>query len=330
MTKTDPFLVGDAKVSIIVPIYNEAGNIEEFHSRLLPVLNSIGLDSEVIYVDDGSTDNSYPLIGSIAREDSRVKVLHLLNNCGQTFALSAGFEYSKGEIVVFIDADMQNDPSDIPVLLDKIKEGFDLVSGWRKKRQDNFFTRVLPSVIANRVISLFLGIRLHDIGCSLKAYRRNLLQNVDFYGEIHRIIPLYAIRGKERICEVVIKHHPRKAGKSKYSLSRIFKITLDVISAYFIVKYSRKPIYFFGAIGLFFFFLGLSLSGFVVFRGIFWGGIWISPVFFISIVLSAMGLEILLMGILSEILMKVYFTGQKKRPYTIKDIIENKEEKTIE
>ena len=329
MTKTDQFLAGDAKVSIIVPIYNEAENIKEFHFRLLPVLNKIGLDSEVIYVDDGSTDNSYQLVGSLAREDSRVKVLHLLDNCGQTFALSAGFEHSKGEIIVFIDSDIQNDPLDILVLLNKIKEGFDLVSGWRKKRQDNFFTRVLPSIVANKIISLFLGIKLHDMGCSLKAYRRSLLQNVDFYGEIHRIMPLYAVSGKEKICEVVVRHHPRKAGKSKYGLGRMFKITLDVITAYFIIKYSRKPVYFFGAIGLFFFFIGILLSSFVIFRAIFMGGIWVSPMFFISVVLSAMGLEILLMGILSEILMKVYFTGEKKRPYFIKDIIENKEERTM-
>lgn len=309
-------------ISIIVPVFNEEENLLEFNSGLVSTIRTINEGCEVIYVDDGSADNSYNLLFQIAKQDSGIKVLRLKRNYGQTFALKAGLDYSKGDKIVFIDSDLQNDPKDIPALLNKLDEGYDIVSGWRKKRKDNLITRVIPSVIANRLISLISGMKLHDMGCSLKAYRRSALQNIDFYGEMHRIIPIYAFNNGARIGEIEVNHNYRKKGKSKYGISRTFKLLLDILSAHFIGRYSIKPMYFFGFIGLFLFLFGFLILLFVTLRVVLFGGIWVSPLLFICIMLLLVGSQVMLMGLLAEILMKLYYQKGPQKPYIIDRRIE--------
>ncbi|MHC4123435.1 MAG: glycosyltransferase family 2 protein [Planctomycetota bacterium] len=314
---------GCGMLSIIIPVFNEQGNLLELDSQLSSIVKTIDRPCEVIYVDDGSTDNSYETLTSIAKRNSLVKVLKLSKNFGQTLAFKVGLDYTKGDIVVFIDSDLQNDPKDIPALLDKIDEGYDIVSGWRKKRKDNFVTRVLPSIVANKIISFILDIKLHDIGCSLKAYKRRILQDVDFYGETHRIMPIYVFNHGVKITEVVVNHNYRRYGMSKYGINRTFKLLLDIISAYFTGKYSTKPMYFFGFIGLLLVLTGVLILIFSTMRAIFISGIWITPLLFISIMLLLMGCQVVLMGLLAEILMKLYYNKKPKSLYTVSKIVQD-------
>lgn len=309
-------------ISVIIPVFNEEENLLEFNAGLISATKAIDEDCEVIYVDDGSTDNSYELLFQIAKKDFRVKVLRFNRNYGQTLALKAGLDCSKGDKVVFIDADLQNDPKDIPALLNKLDKGYDIVSGWRRKRKDNLIVRVVPSVIANRLLSFISGLKLHDIGCSLKAYRRDVLQNIDFYGEMHRIIPIYAFNNGARIAEIEVSHNYRRKGQSKYGISRSFKLLLDIISAYFTGRYSAKPMYFFGFIGLFLFLFGFLILLFVILRVFLFAGVWVSPLLFICIMLLLMGSQVILMGLLAEVLMKLYYQRGPQKPYLIDRRIE--------
>lgn len=308
-------------VSIVVPLYNEEENVEVLHERLKTVLDALGAGYEIIYVDDGSGDNTLSLLEEIQKKDSNVLVLSLRRNFGQTAAFAAGFDFARGDIVITIDGDLQNDPKDIPRLLDAIKD-CDLVSGWRKKRKDPFITRRLPSMIANWLISKVTGVKLHDYGCSLKAYRRDVVKNLRLYGEMHRFIPAVASWYGVRVAEIETTHHPRLRGKSKYGISRTIKVLLDLITVKFLQSFSTKPMQFFGPMGIIFGIIGFGISLYLsiekLFSGVNIGG---RPLLLLGALLIIVGVQFVGMGLLGEMLVRVYHESQKKPIYTIKKIL---------
>jgi glycosyltransferase involved in cell wall biosynthesis len=306
-------------VSVVIPLYNEEENVEILNERLCATMKNIG-DYEIVYVDDGSTDGTLRLLEQIQAQDENVIVLSLRRNFGQTAAFAAGFDFARGDVIVTMDGDLQNDPTDIPKLLEAIKE-YDLVSGWRKKRQDNF-SRTFPSKIANWLISNVTGVRLHDYGCSLKAYRRDVVKNLKLYGEMHRFIPAVASWYGVRIAEVETTHHPRLRGKSKYGISRTIKVLLDLVTVKFLQSFSTKPIQFFGPLGLFFGFAGMGISMYLtaakIFKGIDIGG---RPLLLLGALLIIVGIQFIGMGLLGEMIVRVYHESQKKPIYTLKKIL---------
>jgi glycosyltransferase involved in cell wall biosynthesis len=306
-------------VSVVIPLYNEEENVEILNERLGATMKNIG-DYEIVYVDDGSTDGTLRLLEQIQAQDENVIVLSLRRNFGQTAAFAAGFDFARGDVIVTMDGDLQNDPTDIPKLLEAIKE-YDLVSGWRKKRQDNF-SRTFPSKIANWLISNVTGVRLHDYGCSLKAYRRDVVKNLKLYGEMHRFIPAVASWYGVRIAEVETTHHPRLRGKSKYGISRTIKVLLDLVTVKFLQSFSTKPIQFFGPVGLFFGFAGMGISLYLtaakIFKGIDIGG---RPLLLLGALLIIVGIQFIGMGLLGEMIVRVYHESQKKPIYTLKKIL---------
>ncbi len=309
-------------LSILIPIFNEEENIPSLYDRLLAALKKIGRPYEVIFIDDGSSDGSLEILLDISKKNSNIKIISFSRNFGQTAALSAGIDFSRGEILIPMDGDLQNDPEDILPLLEKIEEGYDAVSGWRKDRKDPFFTRRLPSIIANKMISLISGVRLHDYGCTLKAYKRDILKNIRLYGEMHRFIPIYAQWIGARVAEIPVNHFPRKSGSSNYGLSRIFKVILDLMVVQFLLSYSQKPIYVFGGIGLFMI-LGAFLSGaFAIYLKFFKAVSFIlTPLPLLSVLLLMLGSLSILMGFLAEILTRTYYESQRKPTYQIKETI---------
>ncbi|MDI6801691.1 MAG: glycosyltransferase family 2 protein [Thermodesulfovibrionales bacterium] len=308
-------------VSVVVPLYNEEDNVGILHDRLRDVLDKIGTEYEIIYVDDGSSDRTLSLLEDLQKTDKNILVLSLRRNFGQTAAFAAGFDFAKGDVVITMDGDLQNDPKDIPKLLETIKD-YDLVSGWRKKRKDPFLARRLPSMIANWLISKVTGVRLHDYGCSLKAYRRDVVKNLRLYGEMHRFIPAVASWYGVRVAEIETTHHPRLRGKSKYGISRTIKVLLDLITVKFLQSFSTKPIQFFGPIGIIFSIAGLGISTYLavekIFRGADIGG---RPLLLLGVLLIIVGIQFVGMGLLGEMLVRVYHESQKKPIYTIKKIL---------
>jgi glycosyltransferase involved in cell wall biosynthesis len=308
-------------VSIVVPLYNEEENVEVLHESLSDTMKSSGKEYEIIYVDDGSTDRTLQLLEDIQKKDENAVVLSLRRNFGQTAAFAAGFDFARGEVVVTMDGDMQNDPKDIPRLLELTKD-YDLVSGWRKKRQDTFITRRLPSIIANWLISKVTGVGLHDYGCSLKAYRREVVKNLKLYGEMHRFIPAVASWYGVKIAEIETTHHPRLRGKSKYGMSRTIKVLLDLITVKFLQSFSTKPIQFFGPVGVFFGLAGFGISAYLaaakIFQGIDIGG---RPLLLLGALLIIVGIQFIGMGLLGEMIVRVYHESQKKPIYTMKKIL---------
>src|SRR6185503_453962 len=238
------------EISVFLPVYNEEPNLPPLHAKLDEALGKLGRTAEIVFVDDGSTDNSLQVLREIAAKDNRVRVVALKRNYGQTAAMAAGIDAARGQVLIPMDADLQNDPADIVRLLEKLDEGYDVVSGWRKNRKDKMVTRKIPSMLANRLISWIGGVPLHDYGCSLKAYRRESLQDVRLYGEMHRFIPIYASWAGARVTEIPVEHHPRTMGKSKYGLSRTVKVVFDLITIKFMASYQTKPLYLFGWAGL--------------------------------------------------------------------------------
>src|SRR3954470_21786312 len=253
------------ELSLFLPVLDEEDNLRPMHAKIAAALDALGKSAEVIYVDDGSTDKSLEILKEIAASDDRVRVISLRRNYGQTAAMSAGIDAAKGEILIPMDADLQNDPADIKRLLEKLDEGYDVVSGWRKNRQDKLISRKIPSQLANKLISWIGGVPLHDYGCSLKAYRRESLEDVKLYGEMHRFIPIYASWAGARVTEIPVEHHARTAGKSKYGLSRTIKVIFDLMTIKFMASYQTKPIYVFGLFG----FLALAVSIFSGFYAVF-------------------------------------------------------------
>jgi len=309
-------------ISVVIPVLNEEENILPLHEKLLSVLKRLNRDYEIIFIDDGSTDKTLERLRLLCKNDPSTKVISFLRNYGQTAALSAGIDFSKGRIIIPMDGDLQNDPEDILSLLQKIEEGYDVVSGWRKDRKDRFLTRRFPSVVANRVISFIGGVRLHDYGCTLKAYKRDILRNIRLYGEMHRFIPIYARWVGARVTEIAVHHHPRKAGLSKYGIVRIFKVLLDLMVVKFLLSYSQKPIYVFGGVGFVMIF-GAFLSGaYAVYLKFFRGTSFIlTPLPLLCVLLLMLGFMSILMGFLAEILTRTYYESQKKPTYQIKEAL---------
>jgi len=306
--------------SLVIPVYNEEENLKILIEKIKEAVDPLKKNYEIIFINDGSTDNSNEILINLAKDDSSIKLINFTKNFGQTPAMVAGIDNAKGEIIIPMDADLQNDPLDIPVLLEKMKEGFDVVSGWRKNRKDKSFTRVLPSKIANWLISIISGVKLHDYGCTLKAYRKDLLKSIKLYGEMHRFIPAYASWEGGKVTEIVVKHHPRIYGKSKYNLSRVSKVILDLLVVRFLVSYSTKPIYFFGNIGLIMILLGI-LSGVEVIIEKWLIGTFAhrNPFLNLAVFLFLIGLQLILMGLLAEIGIRTYHESQDKSIYSIKN-----------
>ncbi|GAB4405582.1 MAG: glycosyltransferase family 2 protein [Thermodesulfovibrionales bacterium] len=308
-------------VSVVIPLYNEEDNVGALHERLSGVLGGLGLEYEIIYVDDGSTDRTLDLLAEIQNNDPNVVVLSLRRNFGQTAAFAAGFDFSRGDVVVTMDGDLQNDPGDIPKLLELIKDN-DLVSGWRKKRKDPFFSRRLPSMIANWLISKVTGVKLHDYGCSLKAYRRDVIKNLKLYGEMHRFIPAVASWYGVRVAEVETTHHPRLRGKSKYGISRTVKVVLDLITVKFLQSFSTRPLQFFGAIGIAGGFIGfLTLLYLSIEKLILGNPIGGRPLLLLGALLIIVGIQFIGMGLLGEMIVRVYHETQRKPIYVIKRVL---------
>ena len=315
-------------VSLVLPVYNEEESLHKLHADLLASMAQLGRAYEIIYVDDGSRDGSFEILSGFAAADSNVKVVRFRRNFGQTAAMTAGMDASSGEIIVPLDADGQNDPKDIVRLLEKMDEGYDVVSGWRKKRQDHIW-RKIPSRVANGLISRVTGVALHDYGCSLKAYRASILKDVALYGEMHRFIPAYAFMAGGRVAEIPVDHHPRLAGQSKYGFGRIQKVALDLLVARFLGKFGQKPIYFFGGGAMRAFALGFLLWIVAALQKLsplfndWLGGAYESrhinnnPIFYIGILLFMVGVQLLMMGILAEMNMRIYYEGGDKSTYIV-------------
>jgi len=308
-------------LSVIIPLYNEEENLPLLYEKLKEYLESLKKEYEILFVDDGSADRTLSILEEIQAKDNRVVVLSLRRNFGQTAAFAAGFDFARGDIVVTMDGDLQNDPADISKLLELIKD-HDLVSGWRKKRKDPFFSRRLPSLVANWLISKVTGVKLHDYGCSLKAYRRDVIKNLKLYGEMHRFIPAVASWYGVRVAEVEVAHHPRLKGKSKYGISRTLKVVLDLITVKFLQSFSTKPIQFFGPIGVVCGFLGFLISLYLVIDKIFLGHqIGGRPLLLLGALMIIVGIQLIGMGLLGEMLVRVYHESQKKPTYVIKKIL---------
>lgn len=309
------------KVSVVIPLYNEEENVDELHRSLKPVMDATGIEYEILYVDDGSTDNTLNLLQKIQSGDSSLTILSLRRNFGQTAAFAAGFDYARGDIIVTMDGDLQNDPNDIPKLLELMEDN-ELVSGWRKKRQDPFLSRRLPSIIANWLISRVTGVNLHDYGCSLKAYRRDVVKNLKLYGEMHRFIPAVASWYGVKIAEVETTHHPRKRGKSKYGISRTMKVVLDLITVKFLQSFSTKPLQFFGPVGLLSGILGFLISLYLTFEKFILGNdIGGRPLLLLGALLIIVGIQFIGMGLLGEMMARVYHETQKKPIYVMRRVI---------
>ena len=306
-------------ISLVIPVYNEEENLKPLYQKLKETMEPLGKEHEIIFVDDGSQDNSPKILDQLARKDPHVKVIHFRRNFGQTAALAAGFDLAQGEMVVTLDADLQNDPADIPKLLEKMEEGYDVVSGWRKDRKDPYLSRILPSTMANWLISKVTGVKLHDYGCTLKAYRQEVVKELNLYGELHRFLPALASWMGVRIAEIPVTHHPRRFGKSKYGISRTFRVILDLILVQFLLRYSTRPIRIFGGAGLISLVVGLLLGCYLsIIKIIFRHPIGNRPLLILSVLLIILGIQLLSLGILGEFLTRIYYEGQNKKPYVIK------------
>ncbi|NWF52927.1 MAG: glycosyltransferase family 2 protein [Nitrospirae bacterium] len=308
-------------LSVIIPLFNEEENAPILYEKLKENLDPLKKEYEILFVDDGSTDNTLHILEEIQAKDKRVIILSLRRNFGQTAAFAAGFDFARGDVIVTMDGDLQNDPADIPKLLELIKDN-DLVSGWRKKRKDPFFSRRLPSLIANWLISNVTGVKLHDYGCSLKAYRREVIKNLKLYGEMHRFIPAVASWYGVRVAEVEVNHYPRLKGSTKYGISRTIKVVLDLITVKFLQSFSTKPIQFFGPVGILSGFLGFLISLYLSIDKIFFGkNIGGRPLLLLGALLIIVGIQLIGMGLLGEMLVRVYHESQRKPIYVIKKIL---------
>ena len=309
-------------LSLVIPVYNEEENVPLLYPAVTAALKDLTLSWEMVLVDDGSRDGSLAELEKLAEQDpARVRVVALRRNFGQTAAIAAGIDHSTGAIVVLMDADLQNDPADIPMMLEKLDEGYDVVSGWRKERQDTL-SRRLPSQLANGLISRVTGVHLHDYGCTLKAYRREVLTGFRLYGEMHRFIPVYANSVGARMLEVEVHHHARRFGKAKYGLERTVKVMLDLVTVKFLSSYASKPIYLFGGVGFAMFFVAMLLWIYLFIRRvIFLDPIGNSPILIGAAVILIMGFQAILMGLIAELQVRTYHESQDKRTYTVRKTI---------
>jgi len=314
---------GSGSVSFVIPVFNEAGNLEELHRELAAAVRRLERPCEIIFIDDGSTDSSWPTLTAIQKRDPQVKLIRLRKNFGQTAALVAGFDYASGEIIISLDADLQNDPADVPLLISKIEQGHDLVSGWRKDRHDRFLTRRVPSAIANWLISRVTRVKLHDYGCTLKAFRRDVVKNIHLYGELHRFIPAIASNMGVSIAEVEVNHRARRHGKSKYNIMRFTRVILDTLTVKFLLSYSTRPLQIFGMVGM-----GSATLGFLI-------GLWLSyqrlvlklsvanrPLLLLAVLLIVIGIQFVTLGLLAEIMVRAYHESSGKAIYFIREVVD--------
>jgi glycosyltransferase involved in cell wall biosynthesis len=310
------------KLSIIIPIHNEEKNIPSLYEGLISSLEMNSMDFEIIMINDGSQDSSGDIMDDLAKKDTRLKTIHFQTNYGQTAAIMAGIDHSSGDIIIPMDGDNQNDPQDIPRLLEKINDGYDVVSGWRKDRKDKKIGRILPSRIANWMISKISGIRLHDYGCSMKAYKKGVLKDVKLYGEMHRFIPIYASWHGAKVTEIPVQHHQRSFGRSHYGMSRTSRVILDLLLIKFLDRYAKNPIHLFGGFGLFNFILALLSFCFMIYYK-FWGGKTFieTPLPTLTVFFLLIGTMSIFIGFVAEILMRTYYESQQKKPYFIRKII---------
>jgi len=310
-------------LSLVTPVYNEQDNLPLLFDAIYKTMHTLDRAWELILVDDGSRDNSLSILKEYAEKDpEHIRVISFRRNFGQTAAIAAGLDYSQGEIIVLIDADMQNDPADIPMMLAKLDEGYDLVSGWRRQRKDNAVTRNFPSMLANWLISRVTGVHLHDYGCTLKVYRRDVLEGFRLYGEMHRFIPVYANSVGAHITEVPVRHHPRTFGKTKYGLERSVKVVLDLFTVKFLISYASKPIYLFGGAGSILMVVSaITMLFLFVRRWFFFIGIANSPLLQMSVLFFILGFQSILLGLIAELLVRTYHESQRKPTYTIRTML---------
>ncbi|MBI3940156.1 MAG: glycosyltransferase family 2 protein [Acidobacteria bacterium] len=309
-------------ISVIVPVFNEARNLELLHQRIVDALESLHRSFELIFVDDGSTDDSFAVLEALAALDDRVVVVQFARNFGQTAALAAGFKLARGEVLIPMDADLQNDPDDIRAILAKLEEGYDVVSCWRKDRQDRFFTRRVPSMLANRLISWISGVHLHDYGCTLKGYRREVMRHIQLYGEMHRFIPIFASWVGARVTEIQVRHHPRRLGVSKYGMMRAFKVILDLVTIKFLEKFSTKPMHFFGGAGILLILAGFLTAGVTLAeKFIYQVKAHRNPLLLGSVFFVIVGMQCVLIGLIAELMTRTYHESQDKPTYLIKTVL---------
>ncbi len=314
----------DPKLSIVIPLFNEADTVEALYAELTAALADAGCSYEVIVVDDGSRDDSFARLKAVHERDGRWRIIRFRRNFGQTAGFSAGFAAARGEIVITSDADLQNDPRDIPKLLAKMAEGYDIVSGWRVNRKEPFFSRRLPSMVANRMISGATGVVLHDYGCSLKAYRSEVVKGIRLYGELHRFLPALASWMGVRVAEAPVNDRARQFGKSKYGISRTFRVFLDLITVRFMLGYATRPIHVFGSLGLASGALGLLIGLYLTFVKLVLGeSIGARPLLLLAVLLVILGVQMISMGLLAEMVMRVYHEAQDKPIYVIREQLED-------
>lgn len=312
-----------AGVSVVVPVFNEEDNVLPLYRALTHVMERLERRWEILFVDDGSTDATYQALQQVQLQDARVRVLRLRRNFGQTAALAAGFDYAREGIIIALDGDLQNDPEDIPLLIAKLEEGYDVVSGWRVDRQDGFWLRRLPSKIANWLISRTTGTHLHDYGCTLKAYRAEAIKEVRLYGEMHRFIPALVGGGGARVAEIPVRHHPRVHGRSKYGLSRTIRVILDLLMVKFFLSFLTKPLRIFGSLGLLSFLPGIAICVYLVLWRIFSGGpLADRPLFLLGVLLTVVGVQFLSIGLLAEIQIRTYHESANKPIYAVREVLE--------
>ena len=312
----------DLELSVIVPLYNEFENLPHLIDAIAMTLMDNQINYEIVCVDDGSTDGSTELLKQLAGTRTDLRAVILRRNYGQTAAIAAGFGHARGRVLVTLDGDLQNDPADIPQLLNKLEEGYDLVSGWRRKRQDATLTRLLPSKMANWLISQVTGVKLHDYGCSLKVYRAELVADMNLYGELHRFLPALAFIEGAKITEIPVRHHPRRYGRSKYGLDRTFRVVMDLLTIAFIKTFLTRPMHVFGLLGLLSILIGIGLGGYLTFLKLFIGeGIGDRPLLILAVVLFLTGIQLFSVGLLAELLMRTYHESQGRPIYRVREIV---------
>ncbi len=312
---TDPI-----DLSLVLPVFDERNNLEPLYDKLIQSLQTLDLRYEILFVDDGSGDGSTEILRRLASQDARVHLLEFVRNFGQTAALTAGFDHARGQMIIPLDADLQNDPDDIPRVVEKLQEGFDVISCWRKDRRDPWLTRILPSRLANRLISWISGVHLHDYGCTLKGYRRSVLQHVHLYGEMHRFIPIFASWAGARVAEIPVRHHPRRHGRSSYGIFRTIKVLLDLITIKFLGTYSTKPMYLFGGIGFLSLLAGAILSTATLYQKFFFAiKAHRNPLLLLSIFFFLVGVLLILNGLVAELIVRFYHEAASKPTYLLRE-----------